>query len=157
MIAVGERSLDWLMSVQLSADGYFTPIGSNGFYDRGSVSAAFDQQPVEACAMISAMFEAHRVTGHQRWTDNAKRVFGWYLGQNQLQLPLYDPTTFGCRDALHEDRVNLNQGAESTLSFLLALMEMRADQARSVDERYRGHGTKTVCIPSDATLVGAGV
>jgi glycosyltransferase involved in cell wall biosynthesis len=156
MIVVGERSLDWLLSVQLSPEGYFAPIGSNGFYDRGKVSAAFDQQPVEACAMISAMFEAHRVTGHQRWTDNAKRVFGWYLGQNQLQLPLYDPTTFGCRDALHEDRVNLNQGAESTLSFLLALMEMRADQARTVDERYRGHGTKTVWIPNEETLVGAG-
>jgi hypothetical protein len=131
MIATGTRSLEWLLSVQQTADGYFAPIGSNGFFERGSVSAEFDQQPVEACAMVSAMLHAHRVTGDDRWTERARGVFSWFLGQNQLQRALYDPSTGGCRDALHAERVNQNQGAESTLSFLLALMDMRTDEARS--------------------------
>ena len=71
--------------------------------------------------MVSACLEAHRVTGDARWTEHARRAFTWFLGQNQLQQSLYDATTGGCRDGLHADRVNENQGAESTLSFLLAL------------------------------------
>ncbi len=80
--------------------------------------------------MVAACLEAQRVTGDDSWADHARRAFNWFLGQNQLQQPLYDASTGGCRDALHADRVNENQGAESTLSFLLALLEMRsADRA----------------------------
>jgi len=130
MIAAGTRSLEWLVSIQGSKDGYFAPIGSNGFYARGVPPASFDQQPVEACAMVSACLKAHQVTGETRWVEHADRAFHWFLGQNQLQQSLYDPSTGGCRDGLHADRVNENQGAESTLSFLLALAEMRsADRA----------------------------
>jgi glycosyltransferase involved in cell wall biosynthesis len=135
MVSTGTRSLEWLLSVQQSADGYFAPIGSNGFFARGGASAAFDQQPVEACAMISALLHAHRTTQDQRWLEHAHGVFSWYLGQNQLQQALYDPSTGGCRDALHADRVNENQGAESTLSFLLALVEMRANATHVELER----------------------
>jgi hypothetical protein len=123
---VGVRSLDWLVSVQRGDDGSFAPIGSNGFYVRGTPKAAFDQQPVEAYATIAACLEAWRVTGDGHWVERARRGFNWFLGQNQLQQPLYDATTGGCRDGLHPDRVNENQGAESTLSFLLGLLEMRA-------------------------------
>lgn len=126
MLAAGLDSLTWLASVQSSEDGYFAPIGSNGFYRRNGPRASFDQQPVEACAMVSACLEAGRVTGEPLWAKRAQRAFSWFLGQNELQQPLYDVTTGGCRDALHADRVNENQGAESTLSFLLALLEMRA-------------------------------
>ncbi len=126
MIAVGIRSLEWLASVQRSSDGYFAPIGSNGFYRRGGERAAFDQQPVEACSAVSAYLEAHRVTGDPVWAKHARRAFAWFLGQNQQQLALYDPTTGGCRDGLHPDRANENQGAESTLSYLIALVESRA-------------------------------
>jgi hypothetical protein len=88
---------------------------------------------VEAYSMVSACLEARRVTGDGRWLESARRAFSWFLGQNQLQQPLYDATTGGCRDGLHADRVNENQGAESTLAFLLALLEMRsADRAGSV-------------------------
>jgi len=125
MIAAGLRSLDWLSTIQESKEGYFSPIGSNGFYARGGVRATFDQQPIEASATVSACLEAGRVTGDARWGTRAERAFNWYLGQNELQQPLYDPATGGCRDGLHVDRVNENQGAESTLSFLLALSEMR--------------------------------
>jgi hypothetical protein len=130
MTATGLRSLEWLTTIQRTADGYFAPIGTNGFFERGMAAAVFDQQPVEACATVSACMHAFRTTGDHRWADRARNAFTWFLGQNQLQQPLYEPLSGGCRDALHADRVNENQGAESTLSFLLALMDMRADEVR---------------------------
>ena len=75
--------------------------------------------------MVSACLEAYRSTSDSKWLDQAHRAFDWFLGWNDLGLELYSPTTGGCRDALHEDRVNGNQGAESTLAFLLALAEMQ--------------------------------
>jgi glycosyltransferase involved in cell wall biosynthesis len=130
LTATGLRSLEWLMTIQRTSDGYFAPVGTNGFFDRGMTAAAFDQQPVEACATVSACMHAFRATGNHRWAEHARSAFTWFLGQNQLQKALYDPHSGGCRDALHVDRVNENQGAESTLSFLLALMDMRADEVR---------------------------
>lgn len=128
MIEAGMRSLEWLVSVQTSADGHFAAIGSNGFYTRGDAPAAFDQQPVEACATASACLEAYRVSGDSRWLQRGQHAFNWFLGQNHLHLWPYDASTGGCRDGLHHDRMNMNQGAESTLSFLLALHEMRASE-----------------------------
>jgi glycosyltransferase involved in cell wall biosynthesis len=132
MIATGLRSLEWLVGLQRSPEGYFAPIGSNGFYVRGKERARFDQQPVEACATVSACLEARRVTSDARWLLHARHAFGWFLGQNEGQQSLYDAATGGCRDGLHVDRVNENQGAESTLSFLLALLEMRSTDRLSV-------------------------
>lgn len=128
MQAAGLSSLEWLAEVQTAqaGDWYFAPIGSNGFYERGETKAIFDQQPVEACAMVSACLLAERVTGEARWALEARRAFNWFIGQNQLQQPLYDAATGGCRDGLHPERRNENQGAESTISFLMALCEMRA-------------------------------
>lgn len=130
MIATGLRSLEWLVTIQTTAEGYFAPVGTNGFFERGAQAAAFDQQPVDACATVSACMQAFRATGDHRWTEHAHRAFMWFLGQNQLQQPLYDPMSGGCRDGLHVDRINENEGAESTLSFLMALMDMRADEVR---------------------------
>jgi uncharacterized protein YyaL (SSP411 family) len=126
MTAAATCSLEWLASIQCAENGYFAPIGSNGFYRRGAPKALFDQQPVEACAMVSACLEAARLTGEARWAEHARRAFAWFLGENHLHTSLYDATTGGCRDGLHTDRANENQGAESTLSFLLALAEMRS-------------------------------
>jgi hypothetical protein len=128
MTACGEQSLDWLVKTQQSASGCFSPIGSNGFYVRGSERAQFDQQPIEACSMVSACLAAYRVTGAARWRSHAEWAFRWFLGENDLQQMVYDPATGGCLDALHADRVNKNQGAEATLSFLTALCEIRANQ-----------------------------
>jgi hypothetical protein len=127
MTEAGLESLDWLADLQRADAGskHFVPIGSNGFYPRGGERALFDQQPVEAQAMISACLEAFRVTGDKRWRKEARRAFEWFLGRNDLNLPIYDPTTGGCRDGLHPDRVNENQGAESTLAFLHSLLELR--------------------------------
>lgn len=130
MMATGIRSLEWLTTVQTTPEGYFAPVGTNGFFERTESAAAFDQQPVEACATVSACMQAFGATGEARWADQARRAFTWFLGQNQLQRALYDPLSGGCRDALHFDRVNENQGAESTLSFLLALVDMRVEEVR---------------------------
>jgi hypothetical protein len=121
------ESLKWLANLQRAdtSGGHFVPIGSNGFYRRGGERARFDQQPVEAQAMISACLAAHRVTGDKNWHKEARRAFDWFLGRNDLNLPIYDPTTGGCRDGLHPDRPNENQGAESSLAFLQAVLELR--------------------------------
>jgi glycosyltransferase involved in cell wall biosynthesis len=127
MTEAGLESLHWLADLQRddAAGGHFVPIGSNGFYQRGSERARFDQQPVEAQTMASACLEAYRSTGDERWRKEARRAFEWFLGRNDLNLPVYDPTTGGCRDGLHPDRPNENQGAESTLAFLQTLLELR--------------------------------
>ncbi len=129
MLSAGLDSLDWLMEIQrCQTNGHFVPIGSQGFYRRGGEQARFDQQPIEAAGAVSACLQAYRVTGHRRWLSQAWSAFNWFLGDNDLQLPLYDSETGGCRDGLHPERVNQNQGAESSLSFLMALLEMRSVQ-----------------------------
>lgn len=136
MMQAGIQSLRWLVAEQIREDcNVFVPIGSRGFYARGEEKARFDQQPVEACATISACLEAQRLTGDEQWLNEAGRIFDWFLGKNDLQTPLYDASTGGCRDGLHPDRVNENQGAESTLSFLMALLEMQSAQAAGLEDR----------------------
>jgi len=126
MVSAGLEALDWLVTIQrCEVKGHFVPIGSQGFYSKKTHKARFDQQPVEACAVVSACLQAYRATGKGRWRKDAWSAFNWFLGDNDLQIALYDPTTGGCRDGLHPDRANENQGAESTLSFLMALLEMR--------------------------------
>jgi hypothetical protein len=139
MIEAGMDSLKWLVGEQHRDDAeIFVPIGSSGFFVAGDEKARFDQQPVEACATISACLEVYRMTEERQWLEEAQRVFGWFLGKNDLQIPLYDTVTGGCRDGLHPDRVNENQGAESTLSFLMALLEMQSAKVASVDEQHQG-------------------
>lgn len=123
-LEIGLKSLRWLVSIQKTQAGHFRPIGSNGFYQRDGERADFDQQPVEAQAMVCACHEAFRATQDPLWPREAKRAFEWFLGRNDLGLPLYDSSTGGCSDGLHADRVNENQGAESTLAFHLSLAEM---------------------------------
>ena len=124
----GLHALRWLTEVQTSEKGHFRPVGSNGFYRRDGVRADFDQQPIEAQATVSACLEAYRATSDVTWYEHAQRAFDWFIGLNDLGLELYSPETGGCRDGLHVDRVNGNQGAESTLAFLLSLAEMRLAQ-----------------------------
>jgi glycosyltransferase involved in cell wall biosynthesis len=129
MLSAGIDSLSWLTETQrCQTNGHFVPIGSQGFYHRDGEPARFDQQPIEAAGAVSACLEAYRVTGNSRWRGEAWSAFNWFLGDNDLQLPLYDSVTGGCRDGLHPDRANENQGAESTLSFLMASLEMRSLQ-----------------------------
>jgi glycosyltransferase involved in cell wall biosynthesis len=128
VVDVGIKSLRWLNKIQTSETGLFRPIGSNGFYKFKGERAVFDQQPIEAQVTLSACLEAYRATGDDFWFAEARRTFDWFLGWNDLGSLLTDPNSGGCKDGLHVDRVNLNQGAESTLAYLLALVEMQQAQ-----------------------------
>lgn len=127
-LEVGLESLRWLAAHQRAPAGHFRPVGSNGFHEQNGGRADFDQQPVEAQAMVSACLEAFHATHDPVWWREAKRCFEWFLGRNDLGLPLHDAATGGCRDGLHHNRTNENQGAESTLAFQIALAEMTAAQ-----------------------------
>ncbi len=136
MVEAGCESLQWLMSIQHHAqEDLFVPVGSRGFFVQGGDKARFDQQPVEAAATIAACLQAHSLTGDEVWIEETRCAFRWFLGENDLQVPLYDAVTGGCRDGLHPDRVNENQGAESTLSFLMAWLAMHSIEVPTAAER----------------------
>jgi hypothetical protein len=120
----GLASLRWLCHIQTDSRNNFKPVGADSFFKRNGIFPIFDQQPIEASATVAACLEAYRATKDSSWYDEAWKAFQWYLGRNILSTSLYDPQTGGGCDALHVDRVNLNQGAESTLAFLLSLAEM---------------------------------
>jgi glycosyltransferase involved in cell wall biosynthesis len=124
-VAAGLRSLRWLMTLQTSGAGVFRPVGSESFGDKRKQPRAFDQQPVEATATISACLAAWRADGDLNWKVDAARAFAWFLGSNDLSSPLIDLETGSCRDGLHRERVNENRGGESVVSYLLALAEIR--------------------------------
>jgi hypothetical protein len=124
MIDMGLNSLKWLLAIQ-TEDNHFVPIGNTGWYEKGGLRARFDQQPVEAQAMVEACIEAFNVTRDHSWFENAVMCFNWFLGHNDLNMPLYDPKTGGCRDGLMADGINQNQGAESSLAWLLSLMTLQ--------------------------------
>ncbi len=123
-LEVGLQSLEWLVTIQTASQQHFRAIGSNGFYRKGHERALFDQQPIEANAMVSACLEAYRVTQDAAWMKEARSAFEWFIGRNDLGQDMYDAGTGGCCDGLQEDRINRNQGAESTLAFLHSLAEM---------------------------------
>jgi hypothetical protein len=125
MQAAGLEALEWLMSVQISDEGHFIPIGNDGFYTRDGNRARFDQQPIEAHATISACIDAFHITGQEWWKQEALRTFEWFLGRNDIGTALYDPLTGGCCDGLSTEGPSANQGSESTLVFLLSLAELR--------------------------------
>lgn len=124
MIETGLRSLDWLMQIQTGDEDQLSIIGNDGWYKRGGKHALFDQQPVEAMMLNSACLEAFNITRDDRWINEAKKCFDWFLGRNDLKTPIYDFMTGGCRDGLNQNGVNENQGAESTLSWLITLLSL---------------------------------
>ena len=124
-VNAGLRSLRWLMTQQTASGGHFRPIGTAGFGEQRQHPRAFDQQPVEATASIAACLTAWRAEGDVEWKTIAMRIFGWFLGSNDLSIALVDPHTGSCRDGLHPDRANENRGGESVLSYLLGLAEIR--------------------------------
>lgn len=124
-VSAGLRSLRWLMGLQTSPTGVFRPVGSSSFGADRQPPRAFDQQPLEATAAISACLAAWRADGDPKWRAEAGRAFAWFLGSNDLCVPLVDVATGSCRDGLHPDRANENRGAESAVSYLLSLAEMR--------------------------------
>ena len=125
MLEMGLRSLEWLHKVQTDKTGrHFAAIGNDGWLARGGVKARFDQQPIEAAAMVDACIEAFNCTWDEEWIAYAYRCFNWYQGENDLGIALCDYATGGCRDGLEAQGVNENQGAESTLCWLMALLTL---------------------------------
>jgi hypothetical protein len=124
-VEVGLRSLRWLMTLQTTSAGIFRPVGTESFGDKRKLPRAFDQQPLEATATISACLAAWRADGNIEWRDEAARAFAWFLGSNDVSTPLVDLKTGSCRDGLHPDRPNENRGGESVVSYLLGLSEIR--------------------------------
>ncbi len=123
MVSLGLRVLQWLRDIQIDpSGGWFSPVGNQGWYSRSGSKAQYDQQPLEAAAMIAACTEAHACTGDDEWVQLASTCFSWYLGNNDQRIKLYDHTGGGCRDGLHAAGVNENRGAESTLSYVLSLL-----------------------------------
>lgn len=123
MLEMGLRALDWLKRVQTDeTGGHFAAIGNHGWFPKGGSKARFDQQPIEAAAMVDACIEAFNCTQDEGWSAYAYRCLNWYQGENDLGVPLCDYATGGCRDGLEAQGANENQGAESTLSWLMALL-----------------------------------
>lgn len=131
MLEAGISTLQWLCDIQF-IDGHFVPIGNNGWYTCGGERARFDQQPIEAHAMIDACIEAYNATQDRKWLDYALTCFNWFLGSNDLGIPLYNPRTGGCRDGLMPNGINENEGAESTLAWLLSLIAIHTLTANNL-------------------------
>jgi len=149
MLAKGLDILRWLVQIQRSPSGWFSPIGNQGWYERGKQKAQFDQQPTEAHDMVEACLTAYGVTHEAAWLDHARAAFEWFLGRNDILMPLYDPSSGGCRDGLHPDRPNENQGAESTLAWLLALLRIHLHQrAIESDRAVRSRRTPALADPA---------
>jgi hypothetical protein len=124
-VDAGLRSLRWLMQRQTAPTGFFRPVGTESFGDLRRLPKVFDQQPLEATATISACAAAWLADGDITWKANIVRTFGWFLGDNDLGLPVADIETGACRDGLHPDRANENRGGESVVCYLQSLAEVR--------------------------------
>jgi glycosyltransferase involved in cell wall biosynthesis len=130
MVEQALRSLGWLLRAQTAPEGHLSPVGNRGWFHRGGTKAHFDQQPLEVHALLEACLEAYNVTQDSRWLGEANRCLDWFLGRNDLSVSLYDHATGGCRDGLGADGANQNQGAESTLAWLLSLLAILSTAVR---------------------------
>lgn len=118
---IGFESLRFLETVTIR-NGYFKPIGCNGWLLKKGKPAEYDEQPVEACEMTLALIEAYEISGTKSFIDSAKTCFSWYYGNNSKNLSLIDNETGGCYDGIEQNGLNLNEGAESVISFWMAYL-----------------------------------
>ncbi|MBN2362649.1 glycosyltransferase family 4 protein [candidate division WOR-3 bacterium] len=135
MTETGYKLLNWLIELQIEKN-YFCPVGNRDWLRKGKTKSMFDQQPIEAQSMLETCLLAYNMTGNELYSNTAHLAFNWFLGQNVLNEPLYDYTTGGCKDGLTPDGPNLNQGAESTLAWLLSLLSMHGFNAEQKKLQY---------------------
>jgi len=122
-LQTAKAALDFLLKVQMT-DDVFVPIGNKGWYKRGEKRATYDQQSIEASCMVEAATAAFRATGDEKYRRTAHTIFNWFLGRNLQHVTVYNPKTGGCHDGITPKGLNLNQGAEATVSYLLARLEL---------------------------------
>ena len=134
MLRIGLQVLDWLIDIQTAPEGHFSPIG-NGWWPRGGEKSQFDQQPIEATSMLLAAEAAHRATGDPRYLAAMERAYAWFLGANDVRRRVAQPARGACGDGLEPRGVNRNEGAESTLMWLMASEHIRAIRAVPPDVR----------------------
>lgn len=133
LLAEGLALLEWLAATETRGDHFsFTPAGG---WAPGEPRPGFDQQPIEAAAMVDACARAFDVTGKRVWAERALRAAAWFLGRNDVGVALLDPLSGGCRDGLERDGVNANEGAESTIALIGALQQARRLQAAAARAR----------------------
>jgi glycosyltransferase involved in cell wall biosynthesis len=150
MLSAGFRSLEWLLRIQ-TIDGRLSLIGNCGWMKRNGERARFDQQPLDALALIEACAEAYRCTQNSYWLKQARLCFSWFLGNNDSQAIMCDHRTGGCSDGLHHDCASLNQGAESTLAWLLSVLAMEGlarPEPEQHDEMPVESKSEKVFVPS---------
>ncbi|MDR0372140.1 MAG: glycosyltransferase [Nitrososphaerota archaeon] len=122
-LETAEKSIDFLLKVQM-INNVFVPIGNDGWYKRGGKRPLYDQQPLEAAATVEAAVDAYSATKNKRYLEAAETAFEWFLGRNSRQVMVYNPQTGGCYDGISQQYVNMNQGAESSISYLLARLKL---------------------------------
>ena len=146
MVEQGQRSLEWLLSLQVDESGIISLIGNDGWLGRDGTRARFDQQPVEAMALVEACVEMARITDDPQWNERARTILGWFTGANELGVALVDPDTGGCCDGLHNSGLNMNQGAESTLAWVLAGLTIAGVQEEGLPRTLAGRSAVLVDI-----------
>jgi hypothetical protein len=125
MLSIGLHVLDWLIEVQTAEAGHLSPLG-NGWWEHGGTKSQFDQQPIEPTSLLLAAEAAFRATGKDRYLAAMERAYAWFLGRNDLGVPIAVPARGACRDGLTSAGPNMNEGAESTLMWLIAVEHIRA-------------------------------
>jgi hypothetical protein len=140
LVRAGLRVLDWLIEAQTSADGQLHSVGNAGWWPRGGRAARFDQQPISTTTLLLAAETAFEETADPRYRDAMESAYGWFLGQNDAHASVADPTTGAGADGIGPAGVSRNQGAESTLMWLIALEHMRALRARSAQPSEQPSG-----------------
>jgi len=122
-VEIATRTADFLLENTFD-ENHFSFVGCKGWYERHKTRASFDQQPIEAVGTVMMLRAAYDVTKDPKFLKLQRTAFDWFLGANDLRIPLYDFRTKGCSDGLMAGGINGNQGAESTLSFLLSLLDI---------------------------------
>jgi glycosyltransferase involved in cell wall biosynthesis len=124
MFETGMSSLEWLIEKQMSPEGHISIIGNKNWHKKNEEGSKFDQQPIEIMNLVITCAAAFKFTGDKKWINKARKCFSWFLGQNDLGVQIYNYQTGGCRDGLHSQGTNANEGAESTLAWLISLLTM---------------------------------
>jgi len=124
MYETGIKALQWLLKIQTAQGGHLSVIGNREWFNKIGNRSVFDQQPLEVKGLVNACLDAYMITGEKHWFDESERCISWFLGQNDLNMPVCDYNTGGCGDGLEMQGVNANQGAESTLAWLISLINM---------------------------------